>query len=561
MAETRRTIAECQALAADNVVGAISPQDFRDCVIARMLDVYNVKDYGAKGDNATDDTSAIQAAVDAAIAANSAVFVPSGTYLSDNIFIDSIDNFRIFGTGPNSVLKRRSLSTGEVWYQGLICVRDSNNYEIDHLTLDGDYDNVTTAANATGYLIYIYDTNDTSPFPYGGKIHDLTLKNGGNRWWSGDDKFGDHIQIRNSGATQIYNIQSYDCGRWHISVSAIDGPIQINNVFAEETDNTTSHALGLMDFEAEFSGNLIGITVENVVSVGAQNVSFSADGGPGTVENIVFKNVTIYGKDSSGNLPPASAYQSGIQISNCHDADFQYQLISDDEGPGFNVSDTCTNITLHDSVLDGMRLLVDSGATIDGFRIINTRITSDTSRTVDIVDVVTDLQIIGCRITNTYSSSGGFALYLDTAVNDALVQGNFFQATGSNGIAVYQLGTNVSFLGNMMYSTGTALPRWYAYTDCQYIGNYSDVAVALFDVASATGVVVGPNNAAFDATGGAFGTQDGTVLTPNSFNPNPTRTPASAGAAGVAGEIAFDASYIYICIATNTWERAAIASW
>ena len=39
------------------------------------------------------------------------------------------------------------------------------------------------------------------------------------------------------------------------------------------------------------------------------------------------------------------------------------------------------------------------------------------------------------------------------------------------------------------------------------------------------------------------------------------QTPASATAAGVAGTIVADASYIYVCIATDTWERVAIASW
>lgn len=39
------------------------------------------------------------------------------------------------------------------------------------------------------------------------------------------------------------------------------------------------------------------------------------------------------------------------------------------------------------------------------------------------------------------------------------------------------------------------------------------------------------------------------------------QTPASAGAAGVAGTIAADDSYIYVCTATNTWKRVAIATW
>ena len=40
-----------------------------------------------------------------------------------------------------------------------------------------------------------------------------------------------------------------------------------------------------------------------------------------------------------------------------------------------------------------------------------------------------------------------------------------------------------------------------------------------------------------------------------------TATPATAGAAGVAGTVAWDGDYIYVCSATDTWLRAAIATW
>lgn len=40
-----------------------------------------------------------------------------------------------------------------------------------------------------------------------------------------------------------------------------------------------------------------------------------------------------------------------------------------------------------------------------------------------------------------------------------------------------------------------------------------------------------------------------------------TNTPASAGAAGAAGTICYDASYVYVCVGTNTWKRAAISTW
>jgi hypothetical protein len=38
-------------------------------------------------------------------------------------------------------------------------------------------------------------------------------------------------------------------------------------------------------------------------------------------------------------------------------------------------------------------------------------------------------------------------------------------------------------------------------------------------------------------------------------------TPASATAAGTAGQIRWDTDYIYVCTATNTWKRVAISTW
>lgn len=40
-----------------------------------------------------------------------------------------------------------------------------------------------------------------------------------------------------------------------------------------------------------------------------------------------------------------------------------------------------------------------------------------------------------------------------------------------------------------------------------------------------------------------------------------SKTPASSSAAGNAGEMCWDASYLYVCVATNTWRRVAHSSW
>lgn len=50
-------------------------------------------------------------------------------------------------------------------------------------------------------------------------------------------------------------------------------------------------------------------------------------------------------------------------------------------------------------------------------------------------------------------------------------------------------------------------------------------------------------------------------VTGNSLRIVGQRTPASASAPGDAGEICWDTTHIYVCVAANTWRRAAIASW
>ena len=37
--------------------------------------------------------------------------------------------------------------------------------------------------------------------------------------------------------------------------------------------------------------------------------------------------------------------------------------------------------------------------------------------------------------------------------------------------------------------------------------------------------------------------------------------PANSTSAGVSGQFAFDISYVYLCVANNTWKRAALSTW
>jgi hypothetical protein len=51
------------------------------------------------------------------------------------------------------------------------------------------------------------------------------------------------------------------------------------------------------------------------------------------------------------------------------------------------------------------------------------------------------------------------------------------------------------------------------------------------------------------------------VVNDESIQINTAKTPAAANATGTAGQVCWDANYVYVCVATDTWKRAAIATW
>lgn len=81
---TTRTLPELLHLFRDGQGrGAIVPRNMRDLVRSAMTGQFpSVRQFGAVGDNATDDTAAIQACIDSLPATGGACFLPSGSYVT-----------------------------------------------------------------------------------------------------------------------------------------------------------------------------------------------------------------------------------------------------------------------------------------------------------------------------------------------------------------------------------------------------------------------------------------------------------------------------------------------
>ena len=164
---------------------------------------------------------------------------------------------------------------------------------------------------------------------------------------------------------------------------------------------------------------------------------------------------------------------------------------------------------------------------------------------------------VGSATASTSTTSGALIVAGGVGVSGAGYFGGELSTAGANGLNITKGTATVRSIvaggSNELYqvfpNTGTTTSMSWGMGSNSAAAPYINTTASLTSIYGAGGTL--------GLTVGASGavTIAGTVIHTLSA------TPASASATGTVGTMSWDASYIYICTATNTWKRVAIATW
>lgn len=161
--------------------------------------------------------------------------------------------------------------------------------------------------------------------------------------------------------------------------------------------------------------------------------------------------------------------------------------------------------------------------------------------------------------TNNYGYSGSIAAATGRwNIYMAGTAQNYFAGNVGIGTSRTTPATALDVNGVVTLALGTAAAPAIVPTGVSNCGVYfpstSSVAIS----------TAGTQRVAVDATGVGIGVASpGSPLdiSGDNIRVRTSKTPASATDTGVAGQICWDASYVYVCISSNSWRRIAHAAW
>ncbi|MEK5181728.1 right-handed parallel beta-helix repeat-containing protein [Paenibacillus odorifer] len=485
----------------------------------------NVKTFGAIEN--TDSTAAIQAALNAGLK----VKIPSGTYLINGLTpLVPRNNSKIF-LDDDTVLK--VMPNDSPGYQ-VFLIRNKKNIEINGGTIQGDR--------------YVHT-------PSGGL-----------------DEGGHGIQIQSSSNIKVSNLKTHEF--WgdgiYIGSTVVDGVdttskhIKFENVVS---DSNRRQGLSLVGVEDSIFTNCVFTNTSGTAPQAGIDLE------PNDSINSPNRRVTFISCKSSGNVGPAMLAVGDNYDINAYDCDFESTFTSKSlwfPGKGKNNFTVCrfkgATINIRNTTFVNCDFLItdeyaDLYAINDGNDFPNTYIdclvTAVNRRFLTFNGATTEKNrkvMTNCRFEMTGNGAGdrnpaalfGGYYTLDrcrfTHSGDVPATG-FQLGLDANGTSRRVIASYFDTIFNYFYNTqGTITVDQPGYrtnitTVPAFVGQLSIVGNSVY-------TAIGTSSVADWVRSGRYVT-----------------VPASASATGSVGDWAADASYLYVCYATNTWRRVAVATW
>lgn len=401
-------------------------------VQSKLREVVSVKDFGTVGDGVTDDTSAIQAAIDYAESLSAAspsrgmvVYFPSGQYL---------------------VTASLTINTSRVSLRG-----DGSFHS--QLVRNTNYGNTLTIVSQTAGTLNVIERVEVSGLSFYHDVSGAIAMTGVHVWAAAVT----HLRLKdldiNNGA---YGISLYGC---------VDAEIHGCDIIGTNTSGANNSVVGIGLYDAASSGYALGVAVSLPTQIsitesevfGPLNTGWSYGLLINAAEDVTVSNTylgnskfyNVYIQQTAGDKTILEvSFNSGTYIDG---AGFDSVHIDGDAGSGSSYIGSVS--------FDGCDIKGQSGQTNNGIFV------SGTARGGTYVQACRNLRVSGCRIGD-YDESG---IRIDGCVNVVLsgniIGGNNYNnATGGRGVLIGAACNRVSInggrIGGLPEGNGTSFQTY-----------------------------------------------------------------------------------------------------
>lgn len=377
------------ALVGHKAVGSGAPVR---TVQAKLRESVSVLDFGAVGDGVTDDTAAIQAAINASY--GKSLFFPKGTYLSSDLSVTQ--DIKFVGEQDTALFYKANGTNALVSVTGT-----STNFASENITYNGNYSNQT----GTVYSIRFSSAGTESSPSY------ITLEN--NIFTNGNyadvtigtsATFPAAVVVRIENNTFINGVEGTAINDVRaLNISSACNVIITGNYFGFGRTPTTYGRAGIVSFISGYSGTA----------------------SRGVISDNIFHNMGRSSAASNGVLGAIDCYAGGVDLS------IDGNSLINSYGRGIQLKSDSNNVVISNNSLNGL-LDLTAGAAVDSLITINRSVTTTANGKLSIIGNVCRGSIrdgisVSCANTDFTASA-----------DEILVSNNIVDSSTRRGIGIYR---------------------------------------------------------------------------------------------------------------------------